>query len=250
MASGYTVAVNSAKGGVGKSLIATNLAVALASFGEARIALVDLDLQFGNTELLLEGLGRQHNNTIADLVSVAHELPDHLELAFQKHSSGIQLLLPPRQTRHAFEITGAFVVQLLSALRAQFDWIVCDCPPRLDDPTMQALVQSDLVLIVVTQDLPCLDGTRRLLEFLRSSRPAPLRGQIGIVVNQCERWNPFDARRLEEWFQARVLAALPQDRNAVWRNVTRGVPMVLNESRGMAEGIRRLAARIYNLDLT
>jgi pilus assembly protein CpaE len=249
---GDLIVVGGAKGGSGKSLVATNLAIALCRTS-ARVALVDLDLQFGHVDLLLDELAADPAYTIADLMPVIDELtPEQVEYALQTHSTGLRVLLAPSKTSDAYAVTGQHVVRILATLRNQFDWVICDCASGADEIALAAIYWADLLLLVVTADLPCLRGTQRFVELVRqrqtrfegswlTGREALFRGEIGLILNQWDRSNPITPKEIEERLGLRLWAKIPVDSRAVWRNVTQGLPMVVTSPHGAGDALRRLA---------
>jgi pilus assembly protein CpaE len=256
---GRLVVVASAKGGTGKSLVATNLAIAWSQFARLNVALVDLDLQFGNADLLLGDLAMDHHHTIADLLPVIDELTlEHLDFAMQQHPSGLRVLLAPKQTGQAYQITPDDIKCLLAALQQHFDWVICDCPGGADEPTLAAMSFADLILLIVTPDIPCLRGTQRLLEMLRAPEkpealdwldgPKPyFPGQLGLIVNQFDESNPLTPKQIFQVLQVQTWATLPIDPRSVWRNVSQGRPLVLDAPRGAGEAMRKLAEAIARM---
>src|ERR671930_206150 len=137
-ARGAVIAVYSPTGGVGCSTIATSLAVALAGKTRASsVALVDLDLQFGDIGIALDV---KSSNTILDLLAF-NGTPDAsiVRDVFVQHQSGIRVLIAPESLSVVEAIDPAKVVRVIDGLRDHFGYIVCDLWSSLEDLTMAVL---------------------------------------------------------------------------------------------------------------
>lgn len=160
---GKLIPVYSPKGGVGCTTIATNLAVALASRGLS-VALVDLDLQFGDVGSVLD---LKSANSIADLLAqpeITHELVND---TFVKHASGLRVLLAPENLNVVETIDPADAVALLKKLTALFDYVVCDLWSSLEELSKQTMRAADQVVLVTTPELPALRNLQRVVTATR-----------------------------------------------------------------------------------
>lgn len=158
------VAFISAKGGVGKTTLAVNTAVALAKQGK-RTVLVDLDLQFGDTSLLLNLVSE---NSIIQLVKEVHDFdPEVIEQYMIPHESGMMLLSTGTRPEEAEYVTAADVRVILQALRKQFDYVIVDTAPVVNDVFFAALETADERLIVSTLNLAVLKNNRLLMDLLQ-----------------------------------------------------------------------------------
>ena len=147
---GRVYAVYSAKGGSGRTLLAANMALALAEAGQGRIALVDLSLQFGGVEGVLD---LKPERSFMDLLPVLTELGDvHLRNVAAPHSSGLSVFCSPGRIS-APQLFGYEQTQLfIKGLRAFFDQVVIDCSSGVFPATEAALKLADQVLYVLTPD--------------------------------------------------------------------------------------------------
>lgn len=157
---GGLIVVYSPKGGVGTTTIAAYLAVALAQKTKSNVALVDLDLQFGDIGVMLD---LQSPNSISDLL--AQESIDQavIDEVFAKHQSGVRVLLAPDTIGAAESIDAEKVLRMLTQLRQSFAYTVIDTWSFLDDVTMTALAAADRVILVTTPELPSLRNLRRVM---------------------------------------------------------------------------------------
>ncbi len=164
---GRLITVFSAKGGVGKTTLATNLAAAFADGGRRNVCIVDLDLSFGDVSIVLQ-LFPVH--TMVDAVQVDRKLdPSVVESLLTEHSPGLKVLAAPVQPDAKDRISGDMVGAVLRILKAEFDVVVCDCPPAFDDVVLQAFDESDLLLLVGHPGHPRAQVTE---DHLGDSQPA------------------------------------------------------------------------------
>ena len=177
--SGAVIAVYSPKGGVGKTTIATYLAVALAGRTKTNVALVDLSLQFGDIGVVLD---LQSANSISDFLAHEGAIDQTvIDEIFVRHSSGVRVLLAPERVTEAENIDPEKVLKMLGQLRQHFAYTVCDTWSQLDDMTLSALSAADRVGLVTTPELPSLRNLRRVMTD-KESLELDRRGLI--VVNR------------------------------------------------------------------
>lgn len=178
---GRVYALYSAKGGSGKTLLAVVLALALQVRTQRSTLLVDLNLQFGGIETLLN-LRPERN--LQHLLPVAAEVaPELVARVACPHQSGLGVLCSPADPALAAGVSSQAVRQLLLGCRRFFDVVVVDLPSALDAPTLAALTVSDRVLYVVTPDALAVPPLQRALEYLAASGTlAPDR--VSLVVNR------------------------------------------------------------------
>jgi pilus assembly protein CpaE len=161
---GTMIAVAGAKGGVGTTTVATQLALMVAADGrQRRVCLVDLDLQKGDVAGLLDVT---HRRSIADLVELADDLTARsLEEALFVHSSGLRVLLAPLEGERGEYVTDRAARQILGAIRSRFDIVVVDCGATVSEASAVAVEMADRVLAVVTPDVLALRAARRLVRM-------------------------------------------------------------------------------------
>ena len=161
---GKVITVFSPKGGVGKTTMAVNLALALADRGARRVCLVDLDLAFGDVAITLQ-LFPSH--TIEYAVGSEDALdPAMVDTLLTRHQDSLMVLAAPSQPDVRERITPALVTRVLATLRETFDHVVIDTAPAFDEPTLAALDETDECVVVATLDVPTLKNVRVALETL------------------------------------------------------------------------------------
>lgn len=238
--SGKVITVFSTKGGVGKSVLATNLGVALAGQLGRKTVIADLDLQFGDVSVMLQV---PPERTIYDAVQTFDRLDAEMLSGFLvHHDSGLSALLAPRQPEEAESVTSARIAHIITMLRQLADFVVVDTPASLSEVVLTALEQSDVILAVATMDVPSVKNTRVSLQKLRQ---LGFDGNvIKLVLNRADSKVWLEPAEIEKAIVDRIVARIPSDR-LVPRSVNRGVPVVLDAPRSaVARSMVGLAKQI------
>jgi pilus assembly protein CpaE len=163
LATAPLIAVLGPKGGTGKTLISTNLAVSLATRGR-KVALVDLDLQFGDVGLCL---GLSPERTIYDLVKAGGTIDgDKIEGYMTQHSSGVSALLAPSRPDQAASVSVEVLRDVYSVLRATYDFLIVDTPPGFTPEVIATIDSASDVCLVGMLDSLSLKNTKLGLETL------------------------------------------------------------------------------------
>jgi len=219
---GRVVAVMAGKGGSGKTVTATNLAMALTmQRGDDRVVIVDTDLQFGDVALLLQ---MDPSRTLLDVSRRIEELSDaKLESMLLRHESGLRVLPAPVLPVSEDEVPAKVIAAVVDRLRTLYDIVVIDTPPIFDDHLITVLEQADDVLVVVDMDLPSVKNAKIALDALRGSG-FPM-GRLQLVVNRVNAKARLDLVELERSLGLRVAGSIPSDR-LVPQSVNEGIPVV------------------------
>jgi pilus assembly protein CpaE len=217
------VVVFSGKGGVGKTLLATNLAVALASDTGSRVALVDLDLQFGDVGVMLN---LDHSRSITDVVDAGENLDrEVLYEILATGPSGIRVLLAPISPELADLVTAEHIRRVMSELRREFDYVVVDTSSHLADFNLEVIEMATKILVVTALTIPAIKDAKLSLKMLESLSVEP--STILLVVNRCDSHSDFNREAIEQNLGQAVAVQLPFDPRAVGDAVTRGSPFVV-----------------------
>lgn len=157
------ITILSPKGGAGKTSVSANLAVGLGRLHPRRVALVDLDLQFGDVANVL---GLSPTTTIGDIAVKWPVDSANLKLALTSHPSGIYTLCAPLNPAQADEVTAEHVSGVLRMLQQSFDYVIVDTDPGLSERVLSALdVSTDIVLVCATE-IPSIRGLQKALTAL------------------------------------------------------------------------------------
>ncbi|MFN8158096.1 MAG: AAA family ATPase [Candidatus Nanopelagicales bacterium] len=221
---GQVITVFSAKGGCGKTTLATNIATAIAESGKGSVALVDLDLAFGDVAIALQ-LFPTH--TIADAVAIGEDLDGPaLASLLTSHRSGLQALVAPMEPSAADTITTPLVSRILDILREDFDYVVVDTPPALDDHVLAAFDHSNVVALLATLDIPALKNLKLTLETLDLIGFS--RDRLKIVLNRSDSKVGLSLSEVEKTLRAPIVAQIPSSRD-VPASTNRGVAIVSDD---------------------
>lgn len=222
---GRVVTVFSAKGGCGKTTLATNLAAMLATSSKGTVVLVDLDLSFGDVGIALQ-LFPTH--TIADAVPIGVSELDApaLKSLLTPHRSGLQVLVAPLEPSSAETITTDLVIRIIDLLAEEFDYVIVDTPPALDDHVLATFDKSDVVAVMATLDIPALKNLKLTLETLELiSFP---RDRLAIVLNRADSKVGLAIGEVEKTLKAPIVAQIPSSRD-VPASTNRGVPLATDD---------------------
>ncbi len=237
---GEIITVFSPKGGTGKTVLTTNLGAYLASAGGTRVLLVDLDLQFGDSAIML---GLEPERTLAELALAPGEL-DAGKLAgyTTRHSSGLNVLPAPMRPEEAELVGEEKLLEILEVARHAYDVVLVDTSPFFYGPMLATLEPTDHLLVVCGLDVPTLKNVRlslRTLELL--GFPA---ARLDLVLNRVSPKLGVTRADVETALETPVRFEIPND-PAVAVAVNRGEPAVLVEpdspfALSVAEIARRL----------
>jgi pilus assembly protein CpaE len=236
------VAVFSPKGGVGRTTIAVNLAVAAAQDGK-RVALVDSSFQFGDVGVLLNLNPR--NKSIADLAGElqAGEQYDTLDSFLVAHSSGVRVLLAPPTPEQAELVNPTAVKQVLQALRNENDLVVVDCPSNFNETTLAVLDEADLILTLLTLEITSVKNMRLFLEVCEQLGYGP--EKIRLVLNRADSTLGIRVADVEHSIGRKVDHTIVSDGRSVVYALNRGVPFFLsNREAQVSQDIERLAKAV------
>jgi pilus assembly protein CpaE len=224
------------KGGSGKTLTSTNLGVALAQSG-ARVALVDLDLQFGDLAL---AMGLRPERTIYDLVRSGGSLDaEKLEDFLVEHPSGARALLAPVRPDQAAVITVPFLAEIERLLAESYEFVVIDTPPSFGPEVIGAIDCSTDIVMVTMRDTLSLKNTRLGLETLE--RMDYDRGRVKVVFNRANTNVGIEREDVLAILGRDVDVLIPSHRD-IARSVNQGTPIVLDASSEASRAFKSLAA--------
>lgn len=238
---GRVVTVLAAKGGAGKSVIASNLAVALARRTEAPVALVDADLQFGDAAVLLK---LAPERTIVDALNAIRRLDgEGLRALLLRHEqSGLLVLAAPVEPAFADQVAADDLLRIVRLLQSFCALVVIDTPAQLNDVVLSTVEQADEVVLVCSPEVTNVKNAKLALETLRLL-DVPL-SKMKLVVNRARTKGGLEVRDVERLLDLPAHAVVPAD-DAIVRSVNAGVPAVLGEPRSAAaKALERLVGGI------
>jgi len=214
---GKLIPVYSPKGGVGCTTIATNLAVALASKSYS-VALVDLDLQFGDVGSVLD---LKSANSIADLLAQPEITEELVNDTFVTHSSGVKVLVAPENLSVVETIDAADAVALLKKLTGLFDYVICDLWSSLEELSIQTMRAADQVVLVTTPELPALRNLLRVVTATRDDLHLDDRGLF--VGNRLPGKGSLSTEQILRAFGRPFVATFPSEGVGITEAINRGL---------------------------
>jgi pilus assembly protein CpaE len=222
---GHLVTVFSAKGGVGKTTVSTNLSVALSGMGH-RVCLVDLDLAFGDVAITLQMFPA---HTISEALAITGDVGmDELRPLLTKYSDNLVALLAPSAPDPEETQIKNMVGTILRVLKQGFDYVIVDTPPAFDDQVLQAFDETDLLLLVLTPDVPALKNLKISLEMLELLNFP--RDRWRIVLNRAGAKVGLSANDVEKTLKSTISAWIPTAQE-VPASINRGEPIVVSQPR-------------------
>lgn len=241
--SGQVITVFAAKGGCGKTTVATNLAAALADRGRRRVCLVDIDLAFGDVGIALQ---LTPTRTIVDAVNLGRLDPTAVESLVLPHTPGLDVILAPLEPGAVESVTADLVSDLLHVLRSMYDYVVIDCPPAMTDHVLVAFDQSDRFVLLATLDVPAVKNLKLALETL--DLLGYPRDRWLTVINRADSKVGLSVSDVASTLKCEIAAEVPSSR-AVPAAVNRGVALVLDSpGHPVSLAISRLATAVAGAD--
>ncbi|PRB45252.1 pilus assembly protein CpaE [Arthrobacter sp. MYb23] len=236
---GRVIAVMSPKGGVGKTTVATNLAVGLGLVAPMGVVIVDLDLQFGDVG---SGLLLDPGRTITDAVlGPASQDAMVLKTYLSVHAASIYALCAPRNPVEIDKINAGHVARLLEQLRHEFQYVVIDTAPGLGEHVLAALESATDAVWVCGMDIPSIRGLRTGLQILDELQLLPQHRHV--ILNMADNKSGLALKDVEATIGVPVDIVIPRSRTLPY-STNKGVPLLQDGSRDSAsKGLRLLVNR-------
>lgn len=239
-----TITVFSTKGGVGKTTVALNLALAVRAATGKRVVAVDLDLLSGNLGLMA---GIVWKRSIKDLVDdVGNVDQESLDAYCAEHPSGLRVLPAPAQPDFAGFVQAEHIQKVVSLLSQVFNYVIIDAPTYLHDTVLPALEESQEIVVVTTLDLASIQNMKQSLDLL--SRLS-MRSKVRVVVNRVGYTGGLKVKDLEDELGMPVQCVLPSDEKLSVDAVNMGTPVFVS-ARGsaLAKRIEEFAMKVLSED--
>jgi pilus assembly protein CpaE len=239
---GQVVAVFSPKGGVGRTTIAVNMAVAAATDLGRKVVVVDGSFQFGDVGVLLNL--NPKNKSIADLVpELEAGEPESLDTFVINHSAGIRVLLAPPSPEMAELITPSGVRRVIDALRREHDLVIVDCTSSFNETTLAILDSADVILTVLSLEITSIKNMRLFLEV--AEQLGYEHGKVRLVLNRADTSLGIRVTDVEQSIGRKIDYSIVSDGRSVVYALNRGVPFYLsNREAQVSQDIHRLATAI------
>ena len=232
----------SPKGGVGRTTIATNLAVALHQTTQKPVVLVDGSLPFGDIAVILNMSPKA--KTVADLVGSFDNMDsDVLESVLVPHSTGIKVMLAPPTPESAELITGANMKRALELLRERYAYIVVDTWPSFQEQVITMLDAADVILTLMTLEITSLKNVRVFMEI--AEKLGYGEEKLQLVANRNDSSGGIKASDVEASLGRKIPHTIVSDGRTLVLAVNRGVPFVISHKESqVAKDIFTLAQRL------
>ena len=219
------IAVCSAKGGIGKTVITTNLAIALAYRG-MRTSILDGCFQFGDVNLAMD---LQPKFTIKDAVEQLDHLNDDLILSYlSRHESGVKVLPAPPRPEYADLVTPTALDKITHLLLHKSDFLLVDVLAGLSEQSLYFIEKAHHVLLITDLEMTSLKNTKLILEVLDTLE---LRHKVQVIVNRATMKSVIQASDVPQILGASSLFYIPNDFDVVSKSLNIGIPFVTNHRR-------------------
>ncbi len=239
-----TITVFSTKGGVGKSTVALNLAIAINKLTKKRTVLVDLNLMSGNIALMA---GVVWKRSIKDLIDEINNLDQEMiDNYCAEHPSGLKILPAPAYPEVASFIKAEHVEKIIDYLSQTFNYVIIDAPNYFHDTVIPALDHAKDIVLVTTLDLASIQNLKQCLDLLAGLN---IRSKARIVVNRMGYSGGLKVKDLEDELNMAVQTVIPACDKLAINAVNMGVPFLISEKSSPAERpLMELAAKLMTED--
>lgn len=220
---GKVLAFIPCKGGSGATFLAANLAYMLAAEQGKKVALLDLNLQFGDASLFVSD--HVPPNTLADVASNITRLDaSFLASSMVEVLPNFGVLAAPEDPERAAEVKPHHVEVLLSLARTHYDFVILDIGRNLDATSVKALDHADQIFLVLQETLPFIRDAKRLLHALHGLGYG--REKIRLLINRYEKGGDIRLEDVERTLEIKVTSTIPNSFEAVSKSVNQGVPIM------------------------
>ena len=236
------ISVFSNKGGIGKTSLATNLALELAKITKENIALIDLNFQMGDITTFLD---LKPSFNISYMLENLDKINETFLLSTLERykSTSLYVLADPPYFKQADNIQPRQITRLFDTLKETFSYITVDAEASLDGKNIAALDNSDLIMLVTVANLPALRNTQRCLELFE--KLGYDKEKIKIVVNRYMENDEIKEVDIEKVLSKDIYWKIPNNYFAIMSAINKGIPVSdVNDTTNVSQSYKKLAQQI------
>ncbi len=236
VARGTVITIFGAKGGIGKTTIATNLSTALVHTTQSNVALVDMDTRFGDVAIMMD-IAVEHS--IADLGRQIDQMDrESVKESLARHHTGVSILPAPLHPTEWRNLTPQHIERIVDLLAQGHDYVVIDTPGTFNEIIATTLELGDIILLVTSMDIASIKDTALALEMLRAADVSE--DKVKLLINHSTSANSLRDEDVERVLEYSVTWRIPHDYNVSSSNQL-GIPIV------MAKPYARVSRAITNI---
>jgi len=238
---GEMIAVCSAKGGVGRTVITTNLAVALSK-SNIKVGVIDGSFQFGDICLALD----LHPTFSMKDVAESIETLDAFALSgfLMHHSSGVKVLAGPERPEYADIITGDIIAAVCDLMLQQHDYVLADTGVGLQEKNLQIIEKADQIFVLTNLEMATMKNTKLMLETLEL---LGLKDKVQVVVNRSSMESVIQASDVPDILGVEIGMYIPNQFQIVSQSLNVGIPFVIGQGKtDVAKAMFRMADQLVS----
>ncbi|MDH3346641.1 MAG: AAA family ATPase [Desulfobulbaceae bacterium] len=221
---GKTYCVLGAKGGVGSTTFAVNLAVSLTqTYKKKRVALIDMNRLIGEVPIFLDLQTTFHWEQLTKNINRLDST--YLRRALVQHGSGVYVMPAPDNMSEGGDLSASVMLEVIEKTRKAFDYIVIDLGSHLDNMSFRLFNKADKVFVISILSLPCLVNVKRILESLRDNDRVR-DGIIKIIANRFEKKNAISLEEGEQVIGEKFYYTIPNDYQSTMEAINAGKPLM------------------------
>lgn len=239
---GEMILICGAKGGIGKTVLSVNLAIALSKNTGTKVCVLDGDFQFGDISLAMD---LQPTFTIKDVIEGIHSMdPESLASYLMHHSSGVRVMPAPERPEYADLIDAAVLDRVCDLLLANHDYVIVDSNVGLQAQTLQLIEKADQVFVVTNLEMTTLKNSKLMLETLDL---LGVRQKIKVVVNRSTMESVIKATEASGILGEEHPYYIPNDFQMVSQSLNMGIPFVMNNGKSeLSKAIFKMAEQLIS----
>lgn len=236
------ITVFSNKGGIGKTTLATNLAVELAKTTKDKVALIDLNLQLGDISTFL-GLSPTFDVSYVMKKLASQQDETMLQVLEQYNNTGLYVLSDPSYIERSESITTYHIENLFKILKQNFPYIVVDMSSNIDANSLKILDDSDIILFTTIVNIPAIRNAQRCLSLFKSRKYS--HEKVKLVINRYMDSDEIKIEDIESTLGEKVYWKIPNNYFSIMEAINKGVVVTeINPNSNISNSFKELALKI------